>query len=243
MPVAYPVPSRTALLLDLDGTLLDFAASPMEVVVPPALPDSLLRLRSKLEGALAVITGRPIAQIDALLPGIPTAVAGEHGAAFRFRPDADTSFADAFPVPASVRQTAQSLAAEFPGAVYEPKSHGFVLHFRNAPLAGPVFRQWIEAAVSQENEGWPEEKARFAVVAAKMAWEWRPAGVNKGAALQRLMEAPPFQGRVPVFIGDDVTDFDAIRAANACGGAGYLVGEDFRDPADVRAWLQDWASA
>jgi trehalose 6-phosphate phosphatase len=83
---------------------------------------------------------------------------------------------------------------------------------------------------------------RFHVQAAKMAWEIRPSGIDKGTAVRVLMQEPPFAGRLPVFIGDDVTDEDGIQAAIALGGTGYRIPEDFDEPESVRRWLASLAA-
>jgi trehalose 6-phosphate phosphatase len=221
-------PSDIALLLDLDGTLVDIAATPELVVVPPALVGTLRRLRPRLGDALAVVTGREIAQIDTLLGDLPFAVAAEHGAVLRRAPAAAVERAALPAVPPAWRLEAARLAASIRGVRLEEKKSGFVLHYRAAPAAGPA----LEAAL----RGLVEDPA-FVIGQAHMAWEIRPRGVSKGDAVRRLMEHGPFAGRAPVFVGDDVTDLDGIAAARAFGGAGFFVGEDFVDAAGVRAWL------
>jgi len=224
-----PAFANTALLLDLDGTLLDFAPAPDLVIVPPALPDDLRLLRDALGGALAIISGRPVAQVDGLLPGVATAVAGEHGAALRPLPGAALERADLPQAPDEWRARAAELAASRPGAMLERKARGFVLHYRNAPHAGAALEAGLRALLEQD--------ARFELMPAAMAWEIRPRGVDKGVALRQMMARPPFAGRLPLFIGDDVTDEDAIRAAQTMGGEGLLVADAFGGPPDVRAWL------
>ena len=229
MSLALPPLARTALLLDLDGTLIDIAATPDAVVVPGGLCADLLRLRAALGGALAILSGRPVEAVDALLPGVAQAVAGEHGAALRPAPGAAPVRADLPMPPPLWRARAAALVAAHPGTLLEDKSRGFVLHFRRVPEAGPVLHDTIAPLVATD--------ARFELMAAAMAWEVRARGVDKGAALRAVMALPPFAGRTPLFIGDDVTDRDAIAAAQAMGGVGLLVGEVFGAPAGVRAWL------
>ncbi len=224
-----PPPDRAALLLDIDGTLLDFAPGPDQVVVPPSLPGTLRALRARLGDALALISGRPVEEVDALFPGVAYAVAGEHGGALRPAPGAALLRPDLPSPPAAWRAAAESLVAAHPGALLEPKARGFVLHYRNAPTAGPALAAGLRALIADAPD--------FAVLEANMAWELRPHGADKGTALGTVMRAPPFAGRLPVFIGDDVTDRDAIEAARAQGGVGLWVHEAFGDPAGVRAWL------
>jgi trehalose 6-phosphate phosphatase len=221
---------RPAFLLDLDGTLIDLAATPDAVIVPPALPGLLRRLRARHDDAVAIITGRPIEAVDALLGDAPFAVAGEHGAAIRTAPGKAIARGLLPVLPEAAIARAAEVVARFPGALLERKAHGMALHYRQAPEAEATLRDAAAAMVA----AWPE----FSLLRGSMTWEVRPAGVHKGVAVRALMQSPPFAGRVPVFIGDDVTDEDAIAAAAALGGAGLRVAEAFGTPADVRAWLQ-----
>jgi trehalose 6-phosphate phosphatase len=226
---APALPHRAALLLDLDGTLIEIAATPDAVVVPPGLLETLRALRVRLDGALAVVSGRPIAQIDALLDDAPYAVAGEHGGAVRHAPGAPI---DRLPFPALPRAAitrAEAAIAAHPGALLERKAHGLVLHYRQAPAAAEALRAAAREIAAMA--------PGLVVMTASMAWEVKPAGIDKGYAIGALMAHPPFHGRTPVYIGDDVTDEDGMRAARALGGVGWRVHEQFRDPAGVRDWL------
>ncbi len=234
--VSPPLPANAALLLDLDGTLLDIAPTPTSVVVPPELPGLLRRLGARLGGALALVSGRTIAEIDALLPEAPFAVAGEHGCAIRFAPGAAVE-REALPeMPAFWAVEAEALARAHRGALMERKAHGLVLHYRQAPEAGEALYAGLVALLAGAGE-------EFAILPGKMIWEVKPRGVDKGSAVARLMARPPFAGRLPVFVGDDVTDEDGFRAARALGGWGLEVAECFGDAAGVRAWLSAQAEA
>lgn len=112
----------------------------------------------------------------------------------------------------------------------ERKAHGFVLHYRAAPALGPVLGDAMAALVAGSD--------RFVIVPARKAWELRPRGADKGTAVEALMRGAPFAGRVPVFIGDDVTDEDGMAAVRRLGGVGLRVAEAFGAPAGVRAWVQ-----
>jgi trehalose 6-phosphate phosphatase len=230
---------RAALLMDMDGTLIDLAPTPDAVVVAPGLTDSLVSLRDRLGGALAIVTGRPIETVDRLLGAAPGAVAGEHGGAIRHTFDAPIERPDLPAPPAAWLEAAEALANAFPGAMLETKARGFALHFRLAPAAGPVFHAVLRALVAGS--------AGFQLLPAHMLWEVRPFGADKGSAVEALMARTPFSGRLPVFIGDDVTDEDGMRAARNLGGAGLRVDAAFGDPDGVRSWLSrsalagDWA--
>ncbi|GBQ51260.1 trehalose-phosphatase [Komagataeibacter sucrofermentans] len=229
-----PPPARAAFLLDFDGTLVDIAPTPESVVVAPGLRDTLRRLRDKCGNALAVISGRPIEQIDHFLPDVPYAVAGEHGIAIRHAPGQPIERAALPPVPRAWIDEAEKLAASHPGVRIEHKKAGLVLHYRGAPDAGPalgrIADEWVKAT-----------SGAFHVQAAKMAWEIRPAGIDKGHAVEAVMQSAPFAGRLPIFVGDDVTDEDGMREAVRLGGVGFRIPNDFPDPAAFRAWLAQLA--
>jgi trehalose 6-phosphate phosphatase len=226
--------TRAALMLDLDGTLIDIAPTPEQVVVTSDLPATLQRLRTVFDDALAIVTGRPIEQVDALLGDLPYAVAGEHGAAIRHAPGAAIERAPLPEPPLSWLTRAEQLAALHPGVRLERKERGFVLHYRAVPEAGPALQAALEPIVA--------EQAAFVLVPARMAWEVRPRGADKGSAVEALMRLPPFAGRLPVFIGDDVTDEDGMRVARTLGGAGLRVPDVFNDARGVRAWLVELAA-
>ena len=228
-----PVFAGTALLLDLDGTLLDLAPTPDAVLVPPGLLQCLLTLGHELQGALAIVTGRPIEQIDALLPGVAPSVAGEHGGVFRHGP---AGLAERVPLPElppDWLSQAHAIVARHPGALLEQKRRGLVLHYRLAPQHGPALHQALLDLAGHDSG--------FQILHASMAWEIRPRGVDKGFAVATLMQRVPFAGRRPLFLGDDVTDRDGIAVAGQLGGAGLLVEDWFQGPAEVRQWLAEAA--
>jgi trehalose 6-phosphate phosphatase len=222
------LPDRAALLLDLDGTLLDIAPTPDAVVVPPSLPPVLQALRARLGDALAIVTGRPVEQVEALLPGVAYAVAGEHGGAIRFGPEAALQRPDLPALPGHWLEAAERAVAAHPGALLEAKARGFAVHYRLAPDAGEPLRQALLAILDPQSHR---------LLPARMAWEVKPRGADKGTAVAALMARPPFAGRTPVYVGDDVTDEDGMREARAAGGFGFQVEEVFGGPAGVRAWL------
>ncbi|GBQ64019.1 trehalose phosphatase [Ameyamaea chiangmaiensis NBRC 103196] len=230
-----PPPDRTAFLFDFDGTLVDIAPTPDSVVVPDTLKASLRALRGRVGGALGVISGRAIDQIDHFLDDLPYAVAGEHGIAVRHAPGAAIERADLPVMPAAWLEEADAVAARVPGVLVERKRAGFVLHFRAVPAKGDALRAMAER--------WVGSAPGFHIQAAKMAWEIRPAGVDKGHALNAVMASAPFAGRLPVFVGDDVTDDDAIAQARALGGVGFRLPEDFADPTAFRGFLARLAAS
>ena len=237
---ALPPFPRAALLLDMDGTLVDLAPTPDAVVVAAGLADVLATLRDALGGALAIVTGRPVETVDRLFGDTVRSVAGEHGGAIRQATGAPVERPDLPSPPQAWLDAAETLVRAYPGALLERKARGFALHYRQAPEAREAFRTALAAMVGTA--------ARFELHPAHSLWEIRPAGADKGRAVAALMGRPPFAGRLPVFIGDDVTDEDGMRACRTLGGAGLRVDEVFGDPAGVRSWLRrsaeqcDWGS-
>ncbi|MCL2430660.1 MAG: trehalose-phosphatase [Alphaproteobacteria bacterium] len=226
---ALPPFAQTALFVDVDGTLLDIAPTPEQVVVPEGLADALRALRHRLGDALAVVSGRPVEQLEALLGDAPYALAGEHGSALRPRPAAEVERC-ALPTPLPAwYEAAERIAASHEGVRLERKPHGFVLHYRARPALGERLGEEIGALIAGSEA--------FLLMPARKAWEVRPRGVDKGTAVRTLMRNPPFAARRPLFIGDDVTDEDGISAAEALGGCGLWVPEVFGGPAQVRQWL------
>lgn len=225
-----------ALFLDVDGCLLELADAPDAVTVPPRLPDLLDRLAQRLDGALALVSGRALSSLDTLFAPLQLTAAGLHGLERR-------SAVTTVPAPprspslASVHEEARSLAGGFPGALVEDKGVAIGLHWRRAPHAAETLRAFAEAALPRL-PGYRLQHGDHVV-------ELRPAEGDKGAAIRALLEEHPFRGRVPVFAGDDVTDESGFAVVNALGGISVLVGD--RDPsaahyglsapADVRAWL------
>jgi trehalose 6-phosphate phosphatase len=233
--IGMPPPSRAALLLDFDGTLVDIAPAPDLVRVAGGLPEDLRRVRAACGGALAIVTGRPLSELDGFLRD-GFAAAGEHGTAIRAAPGGPVESVKVPDAPWHWVGEAQVAAAHYPGALIEPKRHGFVVHYRRAPEAAEPMQAVLRRLVAE----WPEA---FALVPAKMAWEVRPVAANKGTAVRALMAHAPFSGRVPVFVGDDVTDEDGMAEARAMGGLGLRVPDLFGDAAGVRAWLARLAGA
>lgn len=220
-----------ALFLDLDGTLIDIAATPDGVVVQQGLPDLLSELSRGLDGALAIVTGRARETADRLLaPWRPPGGFG-HGAELR---DASGRLLDEHALPTVPDAWATRLAAQasaWPGVILERKPHGVALHYRGAPERRADTQAALAGLLA-------DQATTFDLLPAHMAFELRPHGANKARAVDVLMQAPPFMGRRPVFVGDDVTDEDGMRAARALGGFGLHVGRDFLGgPAEVREWI------
>jgi trehalose 6-phosphate phosphatase len=215
----------------MDGTLLDLAPRPDEVRLAPGLLDHLTALHGALGGALAVVTGRRLDDVDRILAPLRLPAAAEHGSVLRASADAIPRSAATPALPDGWRERAAQFVDARAGMLLEPKSAGFVLHYRLAPEQGAAARSFMD--------GLAAEDPRFEVLRADMAWELRPCGIHKGLGVRALMAEAAFAGRKPIFIGDDVTDEDGIAAARDLGGQGFMVPDTFGTPAGVRAWLAD----
>lgn len=222
-------PSRDALYLDFDGTLVGIAPRPDAVEVPEGLAALLARLHGALDGAVAVVSGRSLAELERYLDGFPGAIVGSHGAERR---------GAAAPEVDGVAELHARLhdIADRNGLLAEIKTAGGALHFRHAPERDETARA-LAAGLVAEFPG-------FVVQPAKMAYEVKPRDATKAAALADLAAAPPFGGRRPIYLGDDATDEPAMEWAQARGGTGVKVGEGesvalcrLSGPAAVLAWL------
>ena len=230
--MAPPDLDRTnALFLDLDGTLIEIAETPESVVVPPGLPQLLSHLQSLLDGALAIVTGRSIGVVDDLLNPYVAIAAGEHGAAMRYQDGKIVEMPAHAAVPEAWRKALAAAAERWPGVLVEPKPHGIAIHYRLVPERGDDVWRLVRALV-------PPDHPAFRLIPAREAVEIGPRATSKGLAVEQLMARRPFQGRRPLFVGDDFTDEAGMEVARRFGGEGLRVAEVFGgQPAAVRAWL------
>lgn len=204
----------SAVFLDFDGTLVDLAPTPDGVRVAPGVIEALALLAERHGGALALISGRPIVQIDAMLAPLTLPVAGVHGVERR---GADGRFTvAATPEVAPVLARAQALAAVHPGLLVEQKRGAVALHYRLAPELEQLCLQEMTAAV-QACPG-------VLLLHGKMVLEAKPAATDKGGAIAAFMQESPFAGRRPVFAGDDTTDEAGFAFVQQAGGQGVKVG-------------------
>jgi trehalose 6-phosphate phosphatase len=234
-----PLTASAALFLDFDGTLVPIAPRPQDVQVPMWVLPVLQCLLDRLDGAVAVISGRPVAQLDEFLAPLRPVAAGAHGAELR---DATGRIERRIATPPQhVVDCARALAAAHPGLLFEPKPSGFSLHYRARPELETECRDALVAALAAE----PDATSTWQWLNGHCVFELRQRSVSKGSAVQALMAQPPFAGRQPVFIGDDVTDEDGIDAVQAAGGYGVRVGPNetraryrLADVDAVGAWLR-----
>jgi trehalose 6-phosphate phosphatase len=226
------LPSLTpdhALFLDIDGTLIDLAATPDAVIVPPGLPDTLRDIQHRLGGALAILSGRKLTDIDHLLrPGLPCAA--EHGMLLRIPDGTITSTVQRPAAYEHWLKIFNRYAEAIPGILVEEKQFSLVLHYRRAPEHEAELQQLVTRLIAESDDA--------VLLPAHCAFELKPNAGNKADALASFMQAAPFAGRIPIFIGDDVTDEPAIAKAIALGGVGLHVARDFGGKTEaVRAWL------
>lgn len=238
-----------ALFLDLDGTLLDLAATPDQVAAEPGLTDLLIRLEEHVSGALALVTGRRVGFVDSLFPHHRFTVAGLHGAEIRpgaalgaersvtAAPQGDTAaFQAAFGF-------MRAQAADHPGLLTEDKGAAFALHYRQAPDLRDLVERIMAEALKIAGPAWRLRDGKF-------VGELGPAGADKGAALRNLMASPPFIGRQPLAAGDDLTDEAMFQAVNSMGGLSIRIGDQdspsaavqrIATPGAFRSWLHQLA--
>jgi trehalose 6-phosphate phosphatase len=204
-----------ALFLDFDGTLVDLAPQPDAVVVPHGLVATLTSLSAYLGGALALISGRPIEQIDEFLQPLKLPVAGVHGAERRDA-DGEMTLLSTHPLQ-RVEEVAAALAAQHPRLRVETKRGSLALHYRQAPELELLCLQAMEAAV--------EGSSGLTLLRGKMVVEAKPGGASKGNAIEAFMNEAPFTGRLPVFAGDDYTDEVGFATVQRLHGLGIKIGE------------------
>jgi trehalose 6-phosphate phosphatase len=218
MADALPPPPTSldgaALFLDFDGTLVELADTPDSIRVAPHLPLLLRRLADRLDGRLALISGRAIRDLERHLPCDGIALSGSHGMEVRLRDGSLVPLAKPLGLD-EARARVSAFAAGQNGLLLEDKPFSVALHYRKAPDRAAEVRAFMAELAGETS---------LQVQAGKMVVELRPPGADKGDALRALMAEPEFAGARPLFVGDDETDEDAFRAAAALGGGGVLVG-------------------
>jgi trehalose 6-phosphate phosphatase len=225
------------LFLDVDGTLLDFAPTPGEVHVDPELVDLLRQLEHACDGALALISGRPITELDDLFAPLFLSVAGVHGCERRdasgrwYRPTFDGSALE--PMRNSIEQSLSGIH----GTLVEDKGCAIAVHFRQAPYLEEVLKLRLSSVLTRTRD--------YELLEGDHVIEIKPVTQNKATAIEAFMQEAPFAGRMPIFVGDDHTDLDGFAAVRKLKGRAISVGsrviadKSLPDPAAVRAWLRE----
>ena len=226
------------LFLDVDGTLVEFAATPAEVRIEPSLAALIDRGSHALGGALAIVSGRTLADLDRLFAPKRWPAAGLHGLERR-----DASGRITTPSHERARlETAQAMlegfASQHPGVLVEDKGSSVAVHYRQAPELEGRLTRLVEQLVQEMGSDFDLQPGACVI-------ELRPRGPNKADAIKAFLAEPPFAGRIPVFAGDDLTDLDAFAAVERAGGLSISVGDRvrgrlrFASPRDLRTFLAD----
>jgi trehalose 6-phosphate phosphatase len=236
------LPASASLFLDFDGTLAPLALRPQDVSVAAWVVPTLQSLRRHLQGALAIVSGRPLSAIDDFLHPLVLVAAGCHGA-LRRSVSGRIELHESQP-PANVVSCARLLAARHDGLLLESKPSGLALHFRLSPELATMCRQQLAQALAEA----PGAALEWELLDGHCVCELKQRSVSKGGAVRAYLAEAPFTGRLPVFVGDDVTDEDGIRAVQAEGGFGIRVGPGdsearyrLTDTDAVAAWLVEAA--
>jgi trehalose 6-phosphate phosphatase len=241
-PFRIPDLRQVALLLDVDGTIVDIAPTPAAVRVTPALKGALTRLVGLTGGALALVSGRSLADIDRLFSPLRLAAIGGHGAEFRPAHGEEAEVRDPLGLEPELRRKLRAVAGG--GVIAEDKGFSVALHYRLAPEREMQVREAVNR-ICAEPWGAPIE-----VLPGKAVVEIKHAGFSKASGVRELMTHAPFAGRRPVFVGDDTTDETVFAILPELDGIGFSVGRQvvglagcFETPASVRAWLERLAPA
>jgi trehalose 6-phosphate phosphatase len=240
-PILNPDLRKSALLLDVDGTIIDIAARPDAVRVPASLRDVLARLIAATDGAVALVSGRLTADLDHLFAPLRIAVVGAHGAELRLLDGGTPPHATPM-LDAELRRQLKALALD--GVAVEDKGISIALHYRQAPSRERPLRAAVNGLCDRP---W---STPVEILPGKAVIEIKVAGFNKGSGVRELMRHAPFAGRRPIFVGDDTTDETVFAIMPELDGIAFSVGRDvagvaghFATPARVRAWLDRIASA
>jgi trehalose 6-phosphate phosphatase len=228
-------PANIALLFDIDGTLIELGPTPFEVNVPEELVSALVQLTIMTDGALALVSGRPINDIDLLFSPLQLPAIGGHGAEMRLHGKVKSIaplMSDSF------RAQLSSAGALRPGIVVEDKGYSVAMHYRKVPQ----YENWLVRHIAAACKAHADEPME--ILPGKQMFEVKRPAVNKGEAVRHLMKLAPFAGRKPIFIGDDVTDESVFEVMPDLGGLGFSVTREveglagiFDSPAQVRQAL------
>jgi trehalose 6-phosphate phosphatase len=237
-PPLLPDLRQWAILLDVDGTIVDLAPTPLDIHVPPSLCETLRRLNEKSAGALALVSGRTLHDLDQIFAPLRFAAIGGHGAEMRLAAGAPIRREPVYPIDLAMKRALAAVAQQEPGILIEDKGYSITLHYRLVPERGSFVRAAVAAICAEMNAQDLELLEGACVI------EIKHKGYSKGSAVRKLMEHAPFAGRRPIFVGDDTTDQSAFAVMPHFGGLAISVrrraaGVDFHfeTPEQVRDWL------
>jgi len=242
MQIRKPSPALDwCLFLDVDGTLVELADSPLETFVDDELKEILRQVVERLGGAVALVSGRSLQYLDSLFAPLRLPAAGLHGVVRRKASGAihGASFVDTRLD--SARVALAELVRAHPGTSLEDKGRTLAIHYRMAPQ----FESELRAALTAITQ---PLGSQYHIQDGNMVLEIKPRGFDKGSAVGAFLQEPPFSGRTPVFVGDDLTDEGGFRMVESHGGLSIAVGnrvraqQHFENPAAVRAWLRSIAA-
>ena len=225
-----------AILLDIDGTILEIAPTPQQVVVPAMLRKALTRLGELTEGALALVSGRALDDLDRLFAPLRLPAVAGHGAEFRLLAGTGTNYRRVAPLDPSLKKKFLALAEIGPGVTVEDKDYAVAVHYRLAPEKESTLHEAVDAICA--------DQPSIEILPGKSVIEIKAAGFSKATGVRKLMTSPPFAGRRPIFIGDDTTDEYVFAIMPEFDGLAFAVGESaaevdgrFDGPTAVRDWL------
>jgi trehalose 6-phosphate phosphatase len=236
-PTLIPDLREWAILLDIDGTILDLAPTPLDIRVPPSLSQTLRRLKERTSGATALVSGRTLSDIDLIFAPLRLAAVGGHGAEYRPAAEAAPRRTHVEPLDRTLARELAAITARDSGILFEDKGYSLALHYRLAPEQGAFVHEAVAAICGRASQALEILDGTYVV-------EIKHLGFSKGTAVRELMTYPPFFGRRPVFIGDDTTDQAAFAVMPQFRGMAISVrrrvnGVDFHfeTPSQVREWL------
>lgn len=237
IPPPSPPRPEWAYFLDMDGTLIEIAETPAAATTDPGLLDLMRRLLAACEGAVAVVSGRAIADLERRLDGLAVALAGQHGLERRDALGRLYRHAPPQSAKGAIEAHLGPLLQRHPGLLLEDKGLSLALHYRRTPQLASYVHRLLRGLIAGARDSLQLQPGKKVV-------EIKPAGVDKGSAVEAFLAEPPFAGRCPVYIGDDMTDEHAFAVVNGRGGISIKVGKGrsaaryrLPDVAAVRAWL------
>ena len=237
-PSLIPNLQECAILLDVDGTILDLASTPREVWVPPSLRRDMTRLSERTGGAVALVSGRSLNDLDLLFSPLQLPAVGGHGAEFRAQMGGEPDLRRTVPLDAGLKRKFAKVAEIGPGIIIEDKGYSIGLHYRLAPDLEDAVNEAVDRICAEH------PSAPIEILRGKSLLEIKQIGFSKGTGVRELMRYPPFIDRHPIFIGDDVTDESVFEIIAEFDGLAFSVGRmvagvngHFERPEAVRGWL------
>ncbi|MBO0756552.1 MAG: trehalose-phosphatase [Bradyrhizobiaceae bacterium] len=238
-PSPFPNLQRCAILLDVDGTIVDLAPTPREVWIPPSLRQVLSRLLQRTDGAVALVSGRSVKDLDLIFAPLLLTTVGGHGAELRLVNHGERTATEATPLDAALKRQLAAIGQAGPGILVEDKGYSLALHYRLAPQMQQFIRSEVARICAEASPNSIE------ILPGKAVIEIKRAGFSKATGVRTLMTYPPFAGRQPIFIGDDTTDECVFELMPELDGLAISVGRKapgvtsyFDTPGSVRAWLE-----